>query len=199
MTGLPTSVGVHLRWTTVATSNDRDWCFGVNQRISQRFKGLIQGPRVYRFVISPPNSDSFDFGGNLQIYVGESENFERRCADYKRALTKVRNSSPTLTGWCDPRLADVWKEMQRNSCVRVAGALQNAERDSSKVELQLLEFSEFWINRIQVVSARMTDQFLRCLVENLAILSSDGPKVILLNRCRNTEIKPYHAFRGYRC
>ena len=188
--GLPVSVGVHLKWTAAATSDDRDWCFAMNQEISQRFKSLIQGPRIYRFIFSPPNSDSLDFGGKLQIYVGESEHFERRCADYKKALTKIHKSTRAFTGWPDPRLIHDWKEIQRNPCVRIAAALQNAERDKSEVELQLLEFTEFWINRIHVTPARMSDQFTRRLVENLAILSSDGPNIILLNRGRDPEIRP---------
>ncbi len=188
--GRPASVEVHLGWTTVATSDDSDWYFAVNQKLSPRFKSEIEGPRIYRFVFSPPSSDSDDFGGNSQIYVGESERFERRCADCKKVLTKIRKSPSASCRWTDPKLVDDWKEMQRNPCVRIAAALQNAERDKSKVELQLLQFTEFWVNRVQVTPARLGDQCVRRLVENLGILSSDGPKIDLLNHCKNSPIKP---------
>jgi len=192
---LPVRVRDHLEWTTVATSDDRDWYFGVDQKITPRFRSAIQGPQVYRFVILPPSSESPGFGGNRRIYVGESERFERRCADYKGALTRTRKSPQTF-GWGDPRLGAEWKEMQGNPCVRVAGCLQDAERDSSKVELQLLKFDEFWIDRVQVTPKRIGNQCVRRLVENLAILSSDSPKVILLNQCRNTETRPYHTLEN---
>jgi len=187
--GLPANVGVHLIWTTVTSSDDGDWYFKANQKISQGFRCRIRGPRIYRFVISPPSSDSLDFVGNLEVYVGESEHFERRCANYKGDVTKIRKPPQPFTGWLDPKLVDDLKEMESDPCVRIAAHLQNAELDGSKVELQFLEFAEFWIDRIQLTPAKMNDLFFRRLIENLAILSTDGPNVTLLNRCRNPRIK----------
>jgi len=179
------SILVPLTWTTITHSDDQAWCFRVGGGISKDLLRIISGPRIYRFCFAPEDT------GFPWIYVGQSERFERRCADYLRALSRQRKQ-PQMEFTIDT-LGEAWKEMEGNSCVRIAARIQNAERAGTGVELQLLSFEEFYFNGVLISPDSLGSPFVRCLVENLAILDTDRPGVHLMNQGRRLEVKVFGA------
>ena len=192
----PNSMVIPLTWETVASSDDLDWCFADNSKISRDFKGKIQGPQIYRFCFHPPDTNLNEITGFVRIYVGESQHFEKRCARYVRALAKMRMSTSPVVNMNVQDLDAAWKNMQRDPCVRIAAALQNASIDKGKVKLQLLKFEESWINGVEVSPEKIGNPFVRRLLENLAILSSDGIGIHLMNQGRSVEAKSFQRLLG---
>jgi hypothetical protein len=179
------SIRVPLKWTTVTDSDDPAWCFGLCSTIGQDLLQRICGPHVYRFRFAPFES------GDTWIYVGQSERFEKRCSSYIRALSNLRKPAKTATETTVDTLAEAWKEMARNPCVRIAAAIQNAAIDRRKVELQLLDFEEFSLNGVPISPESFGSPFVRCLVENIAILDTDRLGIHLMNQGRTREAKDF--------
>jgi hypothetical protein len=167
------------------SSDGPGWCFEADRRIDQNLREKIAGPRIYRFVFAPLDS------GLKELYVGESERFEKRCASHIRALAKIRKAADAATDMNAQSLEVAWKEMARNPCVRIAAAIRNAEFDKNKVEVQLLTFEEFTLNGVEISTETLGNPYVRRLVENLAILSSDGPGVHIMNRGRDIAAKEF--------
>jgi len=176
------SICVPLNWTTVTHSDDQAWCFRSGSKVNKDLLKRISGPRIYRFRFAPEGS------GFPWVYVGQSERFEKRCAAYVRALSQRK---PSLTEWTVGSLGEAWKEMGRNPCARIAAHIQNAQIDRRKVELQLLDFEEFCLNRVLISSGTLGNPFVRYLLENIAILDTDRQGINLMSRGRMKEAKDF--------
>ena len=177
------SIRVPLNWTTVTHSDDQAWCFRSGSKLTKDLLGLISGPRIYRFCFAPEGN------GFPWIYIGQSECFEKRCAAYIRFLSRQRK--PTQRPWTVSSLGEARKEMERNPCARIAAHIQNAEADRRRVKLQLLGFEEFCLNGIVISSEELGNPFVRCLLENIAILDTDRPGINLMNSGRRKEAKDF--------
>jgi hypothetical protein len=81
--------------------------------------------------------------------------------------------------------------LHSDSKTRVGAAIQNAETDGIKVELQLIDFAEFSFNRVDISPSSLTNPFHRKAMENLAILDSDVSGLRPLNRGRDTAAKVF--------
>ncbi|MGC2299177.1 MAG: hypothetical protein WA476_10270 [Acidobacteriaceae bacterium] len=177
------SIRVPLNWTTVTHSDHQAWCFRPGSKVTKDLLKLISGPRIYRFCFAPEST------GFPWIYVGQSECFEKRCAAYIRALSRQRKQTQTES--TVDSFGEAWKEMARDPCARIAAHIQTAETDRRRVELQLLDFEEFCLNGILISSEELGNPFVRCLLEDIAILDTDRQGINLMNSGRRKEAKDF--------
>ncbi len=150
---IPNWIRVNIRWWTITASDQADWPFHLRGKLGPVIRDeKRRGPQIYRFVFQGTPSPS--------CYVGESERFEIRARGYHRTLNTVRRVIPTpqmTRGSLDRAM----RALNRDSKVRVAAAIQNAEIDGVKVELQLLDFPEFSFNNVGISRDSLSNPFHR--------------------------------------
>jgi hypothetical protein len=177
----PNWIRVDIRWKTITASDTTDWPFRQNGSLGSILQDATRkGPQIYRFLFHDRPVPS--------CYIGESERFEGRVQAYQRTLRLMRNGVPAAQATVES-LERAIKRLNSDSKTRVGAALQNAEVDGSKVDLQLLNFSEFVFNKVEISSSSLTDPFHRKAMENLAILDARISGLNVLNRGRDSNAK----------
>ena len=168
-------------WRTVTDSDSSNWPFGVRIRLSKDLCKLFAGPRVYRFAFR--ENDEFKMA---QAYVGEAENFRERYYGY-RSVT----SASTPASWTRHTLEEAFRSLRRNPNVRVRSAILNWMAGGHRVELQFLEFESFRLNRVLVTQDRLSNPFVRRLVENVAVLETEKDGYRIMNSGRDIQSKAW--------
>jgi len=172
------TINVPFSWRPITASDQGDWPFRIDPDVSPSLGCHHFGPNVYRFYFEPGD-------GGAACYIGEAEEFGDRLRDYIQAVRGAR--SKTSESWAafneelksDPKER---RQMVSDPTYRVAGRILSAEAAGSKVRLELLEFSDFYFDRILISADQIGDVFMRRAIENLAILHSRSPKIEILNR-----------------
>jgi hypothetical protein len=183
-------IRVEIRWKTITASDRTNWPFSQNGKLSPVFQDETRkGPQIYRFLF---HNDPFP-----SFYIGESERFEGRVRAYHRTLRLMRDGVPAAhaTVKCLERAI---KQLHSDSKTRVAAAIQNAELDAIKIELQLIDFAEFSFNKVDISATSLTNPFQRKAMENLAILDSELSGFRTLNRGRDTAAKRFEELLKHR-
>jgi len=182
----PNWIRIEIRWRTITASDETDWPFSRNGKLGPVFQDeQRRGPQIYRFL--------FHDGASPSCYIGQSERVEDRARAYHRELRSLRNPVPSTQPIAD-RLEQAFKDLNSFSETRVGAAIQNAERDRIKIELQLLDFSDFAFNKVSISKSSLTNPFHRNVMENLAILDAEVSDIRVLNRGRDTEAKALSYF-----
>ena len=176
---VPNCIRVKICWHTVTSSDQPDWLFRDQRRISQSLRERIKGPQIYRFFFNVEQTPS--------CYIGQSGHFEDRVGDYRREL-KVLRSKPSIA-FTRERLEEAAKKQNSYSPIRVGALIQLAEQEGSKVELQLIDFPEFSFNRTEIALSSLSYPFRRLAMENLAILDAESSPLRVLNRGTNEDAK----------
>ena len=176
---VPNYIRVKICWRTVTSSDQPDWLFRDQKRISRSLRERIKGPQIYRFLLNVEQTPS--------CYIGQSGHFEDRVGDYRREL-KVLRSNPSIAFTLE-RLGEKAKKLNSHSTTRVGALIQLAEQEGSKAELQLIDFPEFSFNRTEIALSSLSDPFRRLAVENLAILDAESSPLRVLNRGINEDAK----------
>jgi hypothetical protein len=130
-----------------------------DQRLSERARQQIAGPRVYRWVLRLGN-------GEVVSYIGQTEDFERRLRSYRVGSTSNRHSH-------------VRAAIQE--CASGGGTVGLCFLD--------LETGGFWMYGRLINRRSLTDHEVRMMMEGVAILKAlaDGEK--LLNRLRRNAVE----------
>ena len=168
-------------WRVVTDSSDPRWPFGERLRLSKDLGKLFAGPRVYRFVF--PCNEEFQ---TQYAYVGQAENFSRRYYGYCRADKKVDSVVGSLQS-----LNDACRNLDRDPNVRVRSMIFNWMLGGHRVELQFLDFESFHLNRVFITQGKLSNPFVRGLVENIAVLDTETEGYYILNRGRDTQVKQW--------
>jgi hypothetical protein len=133
---------VEIRWKTITASDATDWPFCQNGKLEPVFQDETRrGAQIYRFLFQDSQFPSF--------YIGESERFEGRAQAYHSALKLMRKGVPAAQATVES-LERAIKLLHSESTTRVGAAIQNAEIDGIKVELQLIDFAEFSFNKVDI-------------------------------------------------
>ena len=178
---LPKQILVTFRWKTITASDQEDWPFLPDRKVSSVLREKIKGACVYRFYFSSKE-------GTRWCYIGESEKFERRFGEYIRTLARLRQPKPTKDSTLED-LEQAWKELQSDAEVRVAARIQNSELDGTHIELQMIDFDEFGFNRVPISLENCSSPFQRKAIENLAVLDSEAAGINILNSGRDVNAK----------
>jgi hypothetical protein len=182
---IPKQFIVDFRWKTVTTSVQENWPFlrkeQVDKGVYNELRKAVSGPQVYRFCFNGT-------AGTRRCYVGESEQFEHRLSQYVGTLTKLR-SKQWVDDFTPADMERACKELQNDSKVRIGAAIQNAELDGDRIDLQVIDFDEFYFNEVSISLEGLSSPFLRRMIENLAILTSETSGFHMLNNGRDVHAK----------
>lgn len=171
---------VKISWRTVTASDQPDWLFRNHRQITPSLSARIRGPQIYRFLFNVEQTPS--------CYIGESGRFEARLRAYRGKLKDLRSSEPSIAPTPE-QLGKIVKELKSYSTTRVGALIQNAERDGSKVELQLIDFPEFSFNGTEISLSLLSYPFRRKAMENLAIVDAESSPLRVLNSGINEEAR----------
>jgi hypothetical protein len=69
--------------------------------------------------------------------------------------------------------------------VRLGAVFCHAQVEKADFELQLINFDDFYFNRVLISLEGLSDSFKRKTIENLALLQYDSPSIRTLNRRRD--------------
>ncbi len=147
------SIEVRFRWNPVLVDNAY---FPWHRTVPNAFqRPAIEGPKVYRWVLRASTSEV------SQVYIGETDDFERRLRAYRFNAGSKTESYIQL-------------------------AFRSCEASGGKVELQFLEFEsdQLRINGTESGNPTLSDHGARLMMEGIALVVASRSQVKVLNKLR---------------
>ncbi len=182
---VPITISVSFNWRLITASDQDNWPFRVDVNTSSSSFGDYRGPRVYRFFFEPGD-------GGAACYIGEAEEFHDRLGDYIQAVRNARSETIESQAALNEKLKsdkEKRKKLLSTQKGEIPGRILSAETGGSRVRLELLDFNDFYFNRILISAEEFGDLYMRRAIENLAILHARSPQIEILNRGTDSRSK----------
>jgi hypothetical protein len=133
------------------------------QKLNSRAKEQIAGPRVYRWVLRTHS-------GEVLVYIGQTENFEKRLRSYRRGAGEQIHS-------------------------RVRTAIEQCKNGGGTVELYFLDLQTgaFRMFGRLIDRSSLNHHEVRIMMEGVAVLKALAGEEKLLNRYRRNAVETMMA------
>ena len=186
MTALvPITIDVPFKWRLIVASECANWPFSKGGNTPLHLGDDYSGPRIYRFFFEPGD-------GGAACYIGEAEEFRGRLGDYIQAVRRARQETSESWAELNEKLksdSKIRKKLLATQTGEIPGRILCAEAAKSRVRLELLDFNDFYFNRILISADELGDLFIRRAIENLAILHTRCPQIEIINRGTDSRSK----------
>jgi hypothetical protein len=167
------------------------WILGGERRLSNEVKQKLEGPKIYRFLITTKLDDNTP--EVKEAYVGQSENFLKRIQRYRAGMVSHAKGIEKLRDMAEfNELEQTARDFTgSNTQKRIATRLKGSFEIKAYIEIQTLRLCRILINRQSTFTLDdISSCYIRCMIENIAILKT-REDYFLWNKCRDTDLKNF--------